>query len=134
MPSQARGTFEVQFDPHPPYDTTDGITLGRVTIAKTFRGELEGTSAVEMLSAMTEVKGSAGYVAIERVVGSLHGKSGSFVLQHSGLMNRGQGDLRVQVVPDSGRGELRRLAGTMAIEIVDGQHRYVFDYDFAPSE
>lgn len=128
--TQARGTFEVSFDPQPPYDTEGGITLGRVAIRKRFAGALEGNSTVEMLSAMTEVKGSAGYVALERVHGSLDGKRGSFVLVHCGLMNRGDGDLRVTVVPDSGTDELRHLAGTMTIDIVDGTHHYALDYRF----
>lgn len=134
MPSSARGTFEVQFDPHPPYDTEGGVTLSRVSIRKRFEGDLVGTSAVEMLSAMTEVKGSAGYVAIERVTGTLDGRSGSFVLQHSGLMDRGQGELRVAVVPDSGTGELRHLAGTMTIDILEGRHHYAFEYAIEPRE
>jgi hypothetical protein len=134
MPSTARGTFEVQFDPHPPYDTDGGVTLSRVSIRKRFEGDLVGTSTVEMLSAMTEVKGSAGYVAIERVNGTLHGRSGSFVLQHSGLMNRGQGELRVAVVPDSGTDELRHLIGAMTIDIVEGRHHYVFEYAIEPRE
>ncbi len=131
MRGQASGSFEVKFDPQPPYDTEGGVTLARVSIAKRFAGDLEGTSTVEMLSAMTEVKGSAGYVAIERVVGTLAGHAGSFVLQHSGIMNRGQGELVVTVVPDSGSGALRHLSGTMTIEIVEGQHRYRFDWSLA---
>ena len=134
MPSTAGGTFEVQFDPHPPYDVEGGITLSRVSIRKRFEGDLVGTSTVEMLSAMTEVKGSAGYVAIERVTGTLHGRSGSFVLQHSGLMNRGQGELHVAVVADSGTGDLRHLAGTMTIDIVEGRHHYVFEYTIDPRD
>jgi hypothetical protein len=86
-----------------------------------------------MLSAGTGVKGSAGYVAIERVVGRLDGRSGTFVLQHSGTMNRGQASLLVTVVPDSGTGELAGLAGTMAIDIVDGKHSYRFEYALPPA-
>ena len=130
--SHASGTFEVKFDPHPPYDTAEGATLGRVSITKRFSGDIDANSTVEMLNALTEVKGSAGYVAIERVIGAVQGKSGTFVLQHSGLMNRGQGELRVSVVPDSGTGALRHIAGTMTIEIVDGQHRYGFEYTLEP--
>ena len=91
-------------------------------------GDLEGESSVEMLSAGSSVKGSAGYVAIERVVGTLHGRTGTFVLQHSGSMNRGAPSLTISVVPDSGTGALTGLAGTMTIDIVDGQHRFAFDY------
>ncbi len=81
-----------------------------------------------MLSAGTSVKGSAGYVAMEQVTGSLHGRSGSFVLQHYGIMNRGAPQLTVTVVPDSGTGELAGLAGTLAIKIVDGKHFYEMEY------
>jgi len=118
-----------QSDPAPAYDLAEGATLGRTTITKLFKGDLEGTSAVEMLSARSAVQGSAGYVAIERVTGALHGRSGSFVLQHSGTMSRrGIPTLTVSVVPDSGTGALKGIAGTMMISIADGKHSYVFDY------
>src|SRR5262245_46750495 len=106
MTQIARGDFEVAAKPQPPYDERAGATLGRITFEKKFTGDLEGTSTVEMLSAMTEVKGSAGYVAIERVIGKLHGREGSFVLQHSGTMTRGRPELSVTIVPDSGSSEL----------------------------
>ncbi len=128
MSSVASGTFEVSMSPQPPYDTAEGATLGRVTIQKQFRGDLEASSTVEMLSAVTAVKGSAGYVAIERVTGTLHGRTGSFVLQHSGTMTRGMPELTVSVVPDSGSGELAGLAGRMSIDVVDRAHRYSFEY------
>jgi Protein of unknown function (DUF3224) len=128
MNQSARGQFEVTSQRHPPYDSGEGVTLARVTFQKRFRGELEGTSTVEMIGAVTAVQGSAGYVAIERVRGSLHGRSGSFVLQHSGTMRRGTQALSVSVVPDSGSGELQGLRGQMQIEIVEGQHQYRFDY------
>ena len=128
MNAQASGTFEVTMNPQPPYDTTAGASLGRVSIAKQFHGDLEGSSTVEMLSAMSGVKGSAGYVAIERVTGRLQGRSGSFVLQHSGTMTRGKGELTVTVVPDTGTAELEGIAGRMTIEIVDGRHLYTLDY------
>ena len=128
MSTHASGDFEVKMNPQPPYDTAAGATLGRVSINKQFHGDLEATSSVEMLSAMTEVKGSAGYVAIERVTGSLHGRTGSFVLQHTGTMTRGKGELTVSVVPDSGTGELKGIAGNMTIDIADGKHLYTFDY------
>ena len=102
--------------------------LGRMSIDKTFFGELDATSKGEMLSAMTAVKGSAGYVAIERVTGQLNGHSGSFVLQHSGTMNRGEPQLTVTVVPDSGTEQLTGLSGTMTIKIVDKKHFYEFEY------
>lgn len=128
MSINASGTFEVTMNPQPPYHTGEGATLGRVSISKEFRGDLEASSSVEMLSAVTEVKGSAGYVAIERVVGTLHGRTGSFVLQHTGTMTRGEPELTVSVVPDSGTGELKGIAGRMKIDIVNGKHLYAFDY------
>jgi hypothetical protein len=102
--------------------------LGRMTIDKQFLGDLAGTSAGEMLTAMTETEGSAGYVAIERVTGTLGGRQGTFVLQHNGTMNRGNPQLAIHVVPDSGTGELTGLAGTMTIDIAGGKHSYVFEY------
>ena len=127
MTIRARGTFEVRLTPQAT-DEAEGTPLGRMSIDKQFRGDLEGTSRGEMLSAGTPVKGSAGYVAIERVSGMLHGRRGSFVLQHSGTMTRGAPRLTVTVVPDSGTGQLAGLAGTMAIEVADGRHSYDFEY------
>jgi len=112
---------------------TDGGSLARMALDKQFHGDLEGTSKGIMLSAGTSVKGSAGYVAIERVNGSLGGRQGSFVLQHSGTMNRGAPQLTISVVPDSGTGQLTGLAGTMSIMIADGRHSYAFDYTLAPA-
>jgi hypothetical protein len=115
--------------PEPKYETVDGgIVLGRLALTKQFHGELDASSVVQMLSAGTATKGSAGYVAIERVVGRLGDRAGTFVLQHSGTMNRGEASLSVSVVPDSGTGELAGLAGQMTIDIVDGNHFYAFDY------
>lgn len=128
MSTHASGAFEVEMNPQPPYDTADGITLGRVSISKQFQGDLEASSTVEMLSAITETKGSAGYVAIERVIGALHGRAGGFVLQHSGTMTRGEAELTVSVVPDSGTGQLKGISGKMTIDMVDGKHLYAFDY------
>ena len=128
MSKHAKGTFEVTMNPFPPYETEEGVQLGRVSIDKIFAGDLEGSSHVEMISAVTPVKGSAGYVAIERVTGSLHGRTGTFVLQHSGTMTRGKPELVVSVVPDSGTGALAGLGGKLAIEITGGKHFYSFDY------
>ena len=129
MNSLAVGTFEVTMNAEPPYDLNDGASIGRVSIKKEFSGDLHASSTVEMIGARSVlVKGSAGYVAIERVTGSLHGKSGSFVLQHSGTMTRGKGELHVRVVPDSATGELKGLSGRMTIEISDGNHSYAFEY------
>jgi Protein of unknown function (DUF3224) len=126
---RAVGPFDVTMvPPQPAYDTVDEVALGRMTINKRFHGDLEATSTVEMMTAMTGVKGSAGYVAIERVTGTLQGRTGSFVLQHSGTMTRGEQHLAVSIVPDSGTGELKGIDGSMVINIVDGKHSYVLDY------
>jgi len=130
MTRTAKGTFEVKMNREPPYDVSDGVSLGRASIEKKFTGELVATSSAQMLAAGSEVKGSAGYVAIERVTGSLDGRSGTFVLQHLGVMTRGTGELKVSVVPDTGTGELRGIAGRMNIEIIEGKHYYTFEYSF----
>jgi len=128
MNAHASGTFNVTMNPQPPYDTAEGATLGRMSINKQFQGDLKASSTVEMLSAITEVKGSAGYVALERVTGTLHGRAGSFVLQHTGTMTRGKAELTVSVVPDSGTAELKGIVGQMTIDVVEGKHLYTFDY------
>ena len=128
------GTFDVDLKPLAGYaEGQDGVRLGRMSIDKRFHGELEAQSRGEMLNSMTTVEGSAGYVAIEQVQGSLAGKSGSFVLQHYATMNRGQGTLTLEVVPDSGHGELVGLVGQMHIRIEDGQHFYDFEYELKSS-
>ena len=126
--TRASGTFTVKLTPHELHKQIEGAPVGRLAIDKQFQGDLDGSSIGEMLSAMTDVKGSAGYVAIERVTGSLHGKRGTFVLQHNGTMNRGTPQLTIAVVPDSGTDELFGLQGTMAIEIAGGAHSYVLEY------
>jgi len=123
--TRATGTFDVKLTPQ---STDESKMLGRMTIDKQFHGDLEGTSKGEMLTAGTDVKDSAGYVAIERVSGKLQGRAGAFILQHTGTMNRGQPSLSVSVVPDSGTGELKGLSGTMTIDIGGGKHAYVFEY------
>jgi hypothetical protein len=128
MTACASGTFEVKLVPLVLDDNAEDATLGRMSIDKQFHGDLEATSKGQMLTAGTGVKGSAGYVAIERVSGTLHGRSGTFVLQHSGTMTRGAPQLTITVVPDSGTGQLVSLAGKMAIKIADGKHSYDFDY------
>ena len=124
--NQATGTFEVKLTPQ----AADGedVGLGWMTIDKQFHGDLEATSQGQMLAARSSVKGSAGYVAMERVSGSLGGCVGTFVLQHSGTMTRGEPQLSVTVVPDSGTGDLTGLSGKMVIENAEGQHSYVFEY------
>lgn len=128
MSERARGTFEVTARRQPPYDSADGLVLGRTSFVKTFKGELEASSTVEMLSAGTPTQGSAVYVALERVNGTLAGKRGNFVLAHYGVMNRGTPSLKLEVAPDSGTGELAGLSGQMQIEIKDGQHFYELEY------
>jgi hypothetical protein len=124
------GTFDVTSTPHAPSDSEPGAELGRVTFHKQFHGGLEAASVVEMLSATTDVNGSAAYVALERVKGTLDGRTGSFVLVHTGTMRRGHANLAISVVPDSATSELKGLTGKMMIEIVEGKHLYSFDYSF----
>jgi hypothetical protein len=123
------GQFSVKLHPIESYAKgIDGVNLGRMSIDKIFSGDLEATSQGEMLSAMTTTQGSAGYMAIEQVVGSLGGKQGSFVLQHFGTMDKGQDALILNVVPDSGSNELAGLKGKMVIRIEEGTHFYDFEY------
>ena len=128
MTTHARGTFDVKLNSQSSEEDTDGTGLGRLSIDKQFHGDLEATSKGEMLSAGTSVKGSAGYVAIERVRGALQGRTGTFILQHSGTMTRGAPQLTITVVPDSGTGGLEEISGMMTINIVKGKHFYEFDY------
>ena len=126
--TRATGTFEVKLNPQTPDADTAEAALGRLSIDKQFHGDLQATSKGTMLAAQTGVEGSAGYVALERVSGTLGGRAGAFVLQHSGVMARGAQQLTITVVPDSGTGQLVGLAGTMAIIIADGRHAYDFEY------
>ncbi len=128
MTAVAKGTFEVKLVPLTVEFNELAETLGRMSIDKKFNGDLEGASKGEMLSAMGTVKGSAGYVAIEKVIGTLNGKSGTFTFQHSGTMNRGEPSLTVTVIPDSGTDDLTGLAGKLTIKIENKQHFYEFEY------
>jgi hypothetical protein len=128
MTSSASGTFDVKMTPQAPDEKAGSSTVGRMLLDKEFHGDLEGTSKGQMLAFSSSVKGSAGYVAIEEVTGTLNGRSGTFVLQHSGSMTRGAPHLTITVVPDSGTGQLAGLAGKMVIEIAEGKHSYKFDY------
>jgi hypothetical protein len=130
--TRATGTFDVKLTPQATDTAPEASPLGRLTIDKQFHGDLEGTSKGEMLTAGTTIKNSAGYVAVERVSGTLNGKKGAFTLQHSATMTRGVGALSITVVPDSGTGELTGISGTMTIEIADGKHGYGFDYSISP--
>jgi hypothetical protein len=122
------GSFDVKLTPQAATPAIESAQLGRQTLDKQFHGDLSAYSLGEMLAAGTAIKGSAGYVAIERVTGTLLGKKGSFVLMHTGIMNRGTPQLTVQVVPDSGTDELIGLTGQMGIQITGGQHVYTFDF------
>ncbi|HEX8957042.1 MAG TPA: DUF3224 domain-containing protein, partial [Burkholderiaceae bacterium] len=118
----ATGTFEVKLTPQTLAHSIDGLPLARMSLDKTFSGDLEAVSNGEMTSAGTQVKGSAGYVAMEWVRGTLHGRKGGFVLQHSATMNRGVPEMHIAVVPDSGTGELLGLAGNLTITVTEGKH------------
>jgi Protein of unknown function (DUF3224) len=125
---KAVGTFEVKINPLAPYNASAEAKLARMSIDKQFRGDLNAASQGEMLTAGTDTKGSAGYVAIERVTGTLNGRSGGFALQHNATMTRGAPYLNIIVVPDSGTGALLGLSGTMQIIIEQGKHSYEFQY------
>jgi len=128
---RASGPFEVTLAPLASAWAGEPVALARMSIEKQFMGDLSATSQGEMLSASGSVNGSAGYVAIEKVTGTLHGREGTFMLQHTGTMNRGVPSLSITVIPDSGTGALAGLTGTMQI-IIDGKrHSYIFDYSFA---
>jgi hypothetical protein len=124
----ARGAFDVTLTPQGEQDKSDGATTGRMTIAKQYHGDLEGTGKGEMLSALADVKGSGSYVAIERVSGTLNGRHGTFILAHGGTMTRGAQQLDITVVPDSGTGDLAGITGRMTITITEGKHQYDFEY------
>jgi len=124
----AAGEFDVTVTPQPASSPTPGAMLGRMLLDKRYHGDLDASAQGQMLTGGTVTTGSAGYVAMEHVTGGLQGRSGSFVLQHHGLMNRGKPQLSIVVVPDSGTGELVGLVGTMDIRIAEGKHFYTFDY------
>jgi hypothetical protein len=130
MTQHASGPFEVKLTPQKPdSEIAQAANLGRMALDKQYHGDLEATSKGEMIATQTEVKGSAGYVAMERVTGTLKGRKGSFILQHNATMTRGVPALSIIVVPDSGAGELKGISGKMTIIIApDGKHSYEFDY------
>jgi hypothetical protein len=131
----ATGTFEVKIDPQTPDEKAGAPALVRMLINKQFHGDLEATSKGSMLAAGAGAKGSSGgYVALEIVTGTLKGRSGTFILQHTGVMNRGAPSLTVAVVPDSATGQLIGLAGKMTITIVDGKHSYDLEYTLPESQ
>ena len=128
MTTRASGPFTVKMSPQPRSEGVGDPIIGRMSLAKQFSGDLEATSLGEMLAIRTDIAGSAGYVAMERVVGRLLGREGSFSLQHSGTMDRGVPRLTVTVVPDSGTGGLVGLTGKMEIHIESGEHSYTFEF------
>ena len=129
MNHPAEGPFEVKMNPLPADGGSEAVALGRMALDKRYRGDLEATSVGQMLALHGDENGSAGYVAIERISGSLQGRSGSFAAQHFGLMDRGGKTLRIDIIPDSGRGELVGIRGHMDIRIESGgAHFYVIDY------
>ena len=128
MPSNAQGTFEVKTAPLPSDEATAATSIGRYSLDKVYRGDLEAVSAGEMLGAGNPATGTAGYVAIEQVSGTLKGRNGSFALQHFGTMDGGKFEMNVRVVPGSGGGQLEGIAGTLTITIAGGQHSYAFEY------
>jgi hypothetical protein len=129
---RAAGSFDVKVTPQKP-DTqiARAANIGRLTIDKRFHGDLEGTGKGEMLASQSDVPGSAGYVAMERITGTLNGRSGGFILQHSATMTRGAPVSSIVVVPDSGTGELRGISGRMTVTVdAEGSHSYEFDFRF----
>jgi hypothetical protein len=130
---RATGTFDVKVEAQGEADKGEGSTLGRYSLDKQYHGDLDGIAKGTMLTAGTDVKGSAGYVAMERVTGTLQGRSGSFVLQHSGTMAHGEAQQSITVVPDSGTGQLVGIAGKLTVIIAGGKHSYQFEYSL-PAE
>jgi hypothetical protein len=126
--NKASGTFAVKVTPQAP-EEGDTSGIGRLFLDKQFEGDLEATSKGQMLAISSAIEGSAGYVAMEQVTGTLHGKTGAFALQHFGKMTRGTPELNVMVVPDSGSSDLEGLSGRMQIIIADGSHSYDFEYE-----
>ena len=131
MSESATGTFEIEIWDEKPYDEREGTRLTRTRVTKTFHGEIEGTSTAELLMAYGSEEGSAAYVGFERVVGSVHGRSGSFILHHTASGSRDTRSASWSVAPDSGTGELRGLRGEAQISVdPDGNHSFTLDYDF----
>lgn len=128
MTKTARGSFDVDLQPLAEESFPGDNVLGRLDLEKTYRGDLEATATGEMLTARTAVKGSAGYVAVEHVDGTLGDRRGTFLLHHLGTMGHGEESLTITVVPDSGTGELEGLEGRLTIEIEDGDHFYGLEY------
>jgi hypothetical protein len=132
MTQHAKGPFEVKMAPQD-QDAAEGTVLARLSLDKVFHGALEATGKGQMLTASTDTPGSAVYVAIERVTGTLEGKAGSFALVHRGLMRGEERNLSVEIVPDSGTGALKGISGRLNIEVADGKHLYDLEYTLPAS-
>ena len=127
--NHATGPFEVKMTPQKPDNPTEqAASIARMTGDKLWHGDLEGTSKVVMLATAPDARGSGVYVALERVTGTLKGRSGSFLLHHTGIMDRGTPSLTILVAPDSGTGQLAGITGKMTINIAGGKHSYDFEY------
>jgi expansin (peptidoglycan-binding protein) len=134
MATHAEGSFTVKTSPIASDEATAGTPIGRYALDKQFHGDLEAASKGEMLGAGNPATGTAGYVAIEHVTGTLSGHSGSFALQHFGTMEQGKFELTVKVVPGSGTGDLAGMSGLMTIIATGGKHSYTLDYALPSSE
>jgi hypothetical protein len=135
MPHRATGTFEVKVEPIPAESKGDRPSFPRFTLDKQYRGDLEGTSQGEMMTASGTMEGSAAAVAIEHFNGSLNGRKGSFALVHSATMRRGgEYSMIIRVVPDSGTEQLAGLTGTLEIVIEGNVHHYNFDFSLPESQ
>jgi hypothetical protein len=126
---KVRGEFDVKMAPQPADDAAG--PMGRFLLDKQYRGDLDGASRGQMVAFRSATDGSAGYVAMEQVTGTLAGRAGTFVLQHSSTMSRGAAIQNITVVPDSGTGELTGLSGSMTIDVVDKKHFYELTYEMS---
>jgi hypothetical protein len=134
MMKQASGTFDVKVIPQAPDDQSQETGIGRFLLDKQFHGDLEATSKGQMLASGSPADGSGGYIAMEKVSGTLNGRKGSFALQHNGTMKGGAAEMNVIVVPGSGADQLAGLEGKMTIIIADGKHSYQFEYTLAEAK
>jgi hypothetical protein len=128
MSRHAKGTFDVTMSPQTDQEGVGDPGIGRLALVKHYRGDLDGSGKGQMLAVGTPIDGSAGYVAMECISANLHGRSGSFALQHTGTMHRGTPQLSITVVPDSGTGALSGISGKLEIAIANGVHSYDFEY------
>ncbi len=127
--TQVKGKFEVRSSPLDADEVTRELGAMRMKFEKRFEGPLSATGLVSMIGVMDRQTGSGAYVALEKISGELQGRKGSFLFQHSSVLDRGQPRQSIRVIPDSGTEELAGLRGDMTVDIVDGQHFYTFEYD-----